>query len=63
MCFSGGPSADDYYKEMTKDKPEFKLPSLSQAKVDRKKPKMRDVRTGVQRRNLLNPTGDSYASK
>jgi len=57
MCFSGGPSADDYYKEMTKDKPEFKLPSLSQAKANRKKPKLRDVRKGAARRNLLNPMG------
>ena len=63
MCFSSGPSADAYYKEMTKDKPKFKLPSLSQAKVDRDKPKMQDVRKGAQRRNLLNPMGDSYASK
>ena len=63
MCFSSGPSAEKLYQDMVKDRPKFKLPSLSQAKVDRKKPKMQDVRKGAQRRNLLNPMGDSYGSQ
>ena len=58
MCFGGGggKSADDYYKEM---KPEFgPLPSLTSEGVDRKQPKMGDVkkpvqRTGSKRRSLL----------
>ena len=63
MCFSSGPSADKLYEDMVKDKPKFELPSLSQAKVDRKKPKLRDVRQGAAQRNLLNPMGDNYGSK
>lgn len=58
MCFGGGgsgKSAEDIYQER---KPVFgPLPSLREEKVERKKPKMADVRVGQKRRNLLNPTG------
>ena len=55
MCFGGGKSADDYYKEM---KPEFgPLPSLSMKRIERKEQTFKDVpkRSGMQKRSLLMP--------
>lgn len=55
MCFGGGKSADDYYKEM---KPEFgPLPSLSMQRKERKGQLFKDVpkRVGMQKRSLLMP--------
>ena len=55
MCFGGGKSADDYYKEM---KPEFgPLPSLSMKRIERKKQTFKDVpeRVGMEKRSLLMP--------
>ena len=60
MCFGGGKSADDYYKQM---KPEFgPLPSLSMKRIERKEQKFKDVpeRTGMQKRSLLMPMERTY---
>ena len=63
MCFGGkssGPSAAEMY---AKQKVNYgALPSLSQKKVDRDAPEMKDVKTPEQRagsirRSLLNPYG------
>lgn len=62
MCFGGGggKSVSKMYEEQKVDY--GALPSLSQKKVDRKSPEMRDVETPEQRagsirRSLLNPYG------
>lgn len=62
MCFGGGSgkSVSKMYEEQKVDY--GALPSLSQKKVDRKSPEMRDVETPEQRagsirRSLLNPYG------
>lgn len=62
MCFGGGggKSASKMYEEQKVDY--GALPSLSQKKVDRKAPEMKDVETPEQRagsirRSLLNPYG------
>jgi len=66
MCFGGkssGPSAAEMY---AKQKVNYgALPSLSQGKVERKAPEMKDVETpeqriGSARRSLLNPYGAGY---
>ena len=66
MCFGGkssGPSAAEMY---AKQKVNYgALPSLSQKKVDRKAPAMKDIelpeqREGSERRRLLNPYGAGY---
>lgn len=66
MCFGGkssGPSAAEMY---AKQKVNYgALPSLSQKKVDRKTPVMKDIelpeqREGSERRSLLNPYGAGY---
>lgn len=66
MCFGGkssGPSAAEMY---AKQKVNYgALPSLSQKKVDRKAPAMKDIelpeqREGSERRSLLNPYGAGY---
>jgi hypothetical protein len=66
MCFGGkssGPSAAEMY---AKQKVNYgALPSLSQDKVERKAPEMKDVETpeqrmGSARRSLLNPYGAGY---
>ena len=66
MCFGGkssGPSAAEMY---AKQKVNYgALPSLSQKKVDRKAPVMKDIelpeqREGSERRSLLNPYGVGY---
>ena len=62
MCFGGskGKSVSQMYEEQKIDY--GALPSLSQKKVDRKAPEMKDVETPEQRagsirRSLLNPYG------
>jgi hypothetical protein len=62
MCFGGGSgkSVSKMYEEQKVDY--GALPSLSQKKVDRKAPEMKDVETPEQRagsirRSLLNPYG------
>jgi len=62
MCFGGGggKSVSKMYKEQKVDY--GALPSLSQKKVDRDAPEMKDVETPEQRagsirRSLLNPYG------
>jgi hypothetical protein len=66
MCFGGkssGPSAAEMY---AKQKVNYgALPSLSQKKIDRKAPAMKDIelpeqREGSERRSLLNPYGAGY---
>lgn len=66
MCFGGkssGSSVADMYKQQRVDY--GALPSLSQKKVDRKAPAMKDIelpeqREGSERRSLLNPYGAGY---
>jgi len=62
MCFGGskGKSVSQMYEEQKVDY--GALPSLSQKKVDRDVPEMKDVETpeqrvGAMRRSLLNPYG------
>ena len=64
MCFGGskssGPSANEMYAQQKVNY--GALPSLSQKKVDRDAPEMKDVETPEQRagsirRSLLNPYG------
>lgn len=63
MCFGGGGGGKSVSKMYEEQKVDYgALPSLSQKKVDRKAPEMKDVETPEQRagsirRSLLNPYG------
>ena len=69
MCFGGGKSADDIFKEKMAKRPKFELPSLampqsgSKGRDPRKSMKDVDVkalqRKGQQQRSLIN-MGNNY---